>query len=252
MIIVPADVNPAELLVESLVICVILLLLFVVVFLVVEAVLSTLATYVDSFLLNSSQVESVGCHGLEKDVEAEPIVIELLVDDDDEEVSSDEEDDDDNDEDEVIYLGTFRATTAPERPRKTVSFGNVQVQEYSVTLGDNPCADETGGYPLSLDWAHTEVVEYSLDWYEETKSEGACAELSAGQRKRRIEDVTGVNPVVLEWKEEHRLLKLAEGKQDASHADSVDEHANGCVSEEDVVDDDDDEDEDEAFILGTF
>jgi hypothetical protein len=245
MLIVPAAGNSAELLVESLVICVILLLVFVSAFLVAEAVLSALVTFVASFVLNFSQVESVGCHGMEKDDGTEPIVIELLND----ELSSDDDDDDN----EVIYMGTFRSTTAPERPRKTVSFGNVQVQEHSVTLGDNPCADETGGYPLSLDWAHTEVVEYSLDWYEETKPEGACAELSAEQRKCRIENVTGVDPVVLQWKEEHRLHKLAEGKQDASDADSVDDHANGCVSEEDVVDDEeDDEDEDEAFILGTF
>jgi hypothetical protein len=254
MLIVPAAGNSIELLVESLEICVILLLVFVSVFLAAEAVLSTLVTYVDSFVLNSSQVEAVGCNDNKNDG-TEPKVIELLdvdEDDDDEEVSLDEEDDDDNDEDEVMYMGTFRATTAPERPRKMVSFGNVQVQEYSVTLGDHPCCE--GGYPLSLDWAHTDVVEYSLDWYEETKPEGACAELSAEQRKRRIENVTGVNPVVLEWKEEHRLLKLADGKQDASEADSVDDHADGCASEKDLVDvdDDDDDEEDEAFILGTF
>jgi hypothetical protein len=58
---------------------------------------------------------------------------------------------------------TKTATAAPEVPpkkKKTVSFGNVQGQEYSLTLGDHSLCEK---YPIRLDWAHTEAVEYDLD-----------------------------------------------------------------------------------------
>jgi hypothetical protein len=108
------------------------------------------------------------------------------------------------------------AYSATSRRTRLVTFGNVHVQEYRATLGDHPCCDS---YPLSMDWAHTEVQEYSLDWYEETKSGGKCAELSAEGRKRRIEEVTGIDPFVLEWQEEHRLAKLAEEKKEQADKD---------------------------------
>jgi hypothetical protein len=45
----------------------------------------------------------------------------------------------------------------PSPPRRTVSFKNVEVREYSITVGDHPmCYD---GLPLTLDWEHSPSVE---------------------------------------------------------------------------------------------
>jgi hypothetical protein len=90
------------------------------------------------------------------------------------------------------------------RPRRHVTFGNVQVQQYNLTLGDHPCADETGGYAISLDWAHAEVEEYSLDWYEETKP-NCLILLTAEERKFVIEDISGTDRPALEALEAQRL-----------------------------------------------
>jgi hypothetical protein len=93
------------------------------------------------------------------------------------------------------------------RPRRHVTFGNVQVQQYNLTLGDHPCADETGGYAISLDWAHAEVEEYSLDWYEETKP-NCLILLTAEERKFVIEDISGTDRPALEALEEQRLQTI--------------------------------------------
>jgi hypothetical protein len=89
-------------------------------------------------------------------------------------------------------------------PRRRVTFGNVQVREYSATLGDHPCADETGGYPISLDWAHAEAEEYSLDWYDETRRNRLVL-LTAELRKFAIQDISGMDRPALEALEELRL-----------------------------------------------
>jgi hypothetical protein len=76
----------------------------------------------------------------------------------------------------VVTAAKPAAPAAPEkrsRPKKTVSFGSVQVQEYSVILGDHPKCK--GGYPMSLDWAHTEPKEYDLDACEQAKAAKAKA-----------------------------------------------------------------------------
>jgi hypothetical protein len=94
------------------------------------------------------------------------------------------------------------------RPRCHVTFGNVQVQEYSLTLGDHPCADATGGYPISLDWAHAEAEEeYSLDWYEETRPDRLVL-LTAEDRKFVIQDISGMDRPALESLEEQRLQSI--------------------------------------------
>ena len=42
----------------------------------------------------------------------------------------------------------------------------MRVREYSVTLGDHPCADS---FPLTLDWEHTQAREVDLDRYEKRR-----------------------------------------------------------------------------------
>jgi hypothetical protein len=114
-----------------------------------------------------------------------------------------------------VYLGTISPTTTtatvgelPRPKKKTVSFGIVQVQEYSVTLGDHPCGGEFG-YPISLDWAHTEPKEYDMDRYDETqRATGECAELSPEQRMHRIAAVSGIRPEEVQKQERTRLWKV--------------------------------------------
>jgi hypothetical protein len=213
MICVPAS-TLAELLVDSYVVCVVAAMIAACVVIVIDSiavpVLSTLcAAYVSS---QEGEEFVAGCKRVysevvdDDDEEEEPEVIEVM-DDEDDEVSSDEEEDD-----QVIYLGTISPTTAvavPTSPlpkKKTVSFGNVQVQQYSATLGDHPCCEH--GYPISLDWAHTEPKEYDLDWYDETRSTGECAELSVEQRVERIAKVAGISLEDVQKQERTRLWKV--------------------------------------------
>jgi hypothetical protein len=68
-----------------------------------------------------------------------------------------------------------------KKTKKTVSFGHVQVQEYSVTVGDHP--ECHGGYPICLDWAHAEPKEYDLDAREKAKAIKAAKEAKAAKAK---------------------------------------------------------------------
>jgi hypothetical protein len=76
-----------------------------------------------------------------------------------------------------------------------------------LTLGDHPLSDETGGYPVSLDWAHAEAEEYSLDWYEETKP-NRLVQFTAEDRKFVIQDISGMNRPAVEALEEQRLRAI--------------------------------------------
>jgi hypothetical protein len=97
------------------------------------------------------------------------------------------------------------------RPQRNVTFGNVQVQEYSVTVGDHPKCDKKGGYPLSLDWAHTEVTEYDLDWYEATKPQGLF-QFTAEGRQFVIQDISGMDRPAVEALEEQRLQAIEQAR----------------------------------------
>jgi hypothetical protein len=215
--VVPAAVNvvaaAAEVLVESLVIAVFLFLLcalVVVVFRVMVAVPSALSTLIAAASLFASSQDDdddddgtpTGCGGNKKhkdgaDAEFEmeekkPEMIELLNDEeeDGEDSSSDEEEEDD----EVILVGTFCTKPMPRRTKKkAVSFGSVQVREYSVTIGDHPLGGEEG-FPISLDWAHAGPTEYTLDRYEATTPKGRCQcpLLTPEQRLLRVATVTGI------------------------------------------------------------
>jgi hypothetical protein len=152
----------------------------------------------------------------------------------------------------TVPAAVVAATAAPSpaaakkrsRPKKTVSFGIVQVQEYSVILGDHPKCK--GGYPMSLDWAHTEPKEYDLDACEqakaakaksaaarEAKADGAYADTKKksrrpgkGQRLRtkdrhlRIAKVTGIPPKEVRKLEVERQRKVHEAEHgvDLKHA----------------------------------
>mmetsp|Transcript_11415 Transcript_11415/g.26481 ORF Transcript_11415/g.26481 Transcript_11415/m.26481 type:complete len:171 (-) Transcript_11415:522-1034(-) len=48
--------------------------------------------------------------------------------------------------------------------KKRVSFADVQVREYSRTVGDHP--NVVGGLPLSIDWKHAGNTTIDIDQYE--------------------------------------------------------------------------------------
>jgi hypothetical protein len=48
-----------------------------------------------------------------------------------------------------------------------VSFGKIEIREYSRILGINPAT--THGPPLTIDWKYSRAATYSLDDYEETR-----------------------------------------------------------------------------------
>jgi hypothetical protein len=110
------------------------------------------------------------------------------------------------------------------RTKRSVTFGNVHVRNHSVTLGDHPCCELMGGYPMSLGWAHADAEEYSLDWYEKTKAKGRCPRLSKEGRIEVILEIAGIDRSELEFMEEQRLLELLEEDyQQQQQQDSDDE-----------------------------
>jgi hypothetical protein len=197
MIFVPAA-TAADLLVDSFVVCVLVALLFAVVVafcsIVVYGVVASFSALPPLFVATPGKKV--------KPVVYVPYVIEIL---DDDEVSSSEEEDDD---DEVVIL---EVKAAPRR-KKTVSFGTVQVQEYSLTLGDLSLCNR---YPLSLDWAHAEPKEYDLDALEAAKkAKGAAKDFYIGSKSDRLERisaVTGIRPETVQ-KAEHMRRKRVEAE----------------------------------------
>jgi hypothetical protein len=55
-------------------------------------------------------------------------------------------------------------TKTLKKSSSKVSFQNVTIREYGLTLGDNPCVSY--GPPVSLDWNYSEKKALSLDLYE--------------------------------------------------------------------------------------
>ena len=75
-------------------------------------------------------------------------------------------------------------------PRRRVSFHQIEVREYSITVGDHPfCYD---GLPLSLDWEHTdEVTIRDINSSRERKSHyRAPRRLSFDERRDRLFNVS--------------------------------------------------------------
>jgi hypothetical protein len=107
---------------------------------------------------------------------------------------------------------TAAAPAVHERPRKkSVSFGTVQVQEYSLILGDHPCSEEIGGFPLSLDWAHAPATEHSVDALERAKANMSSPQrpdMTPADRMLRIAAVSGIAPSDVLKQERTRLWKV--------------------------------------------
>lgn len=140
-------------------------------------------------------------------------------DDDDDDVDMQVEEQDNHDACNVINLLSFETETTtvavaqPLKSHRTVSFGSVFTREYSVTVGDHPCSNDSVG--LTLDWGY--AAEYAvpvehLDWtqvpiafweqgqqqfsYNTNKNSPRrrIRRLSASERRKRVCSVTGCLP----------------------------------------------------------
>lgn len=77
---------------------------------------------------------------------------------------------------------------------KRVGFANVQVREYSVTIGDHPCC--TMGCPLSLDWDYAAESVTPLDRYEAQRPQRRSRHdlrTTAAQRMQILSEDGGVS-----------------------------------------------------------
>lgn len=86
-------------------------------------------------------------------------------------------------------VGIKTATeTEPRRKKKQVSFDSVVIREHNVIVGDSE--DVIDGFPLMLDWAHTEGVKMSVDVHqaraEAQERQHPIEELDAHQRRLRL------------------------------------------------------------------
>mmetsp|Transcript_15124 Transcript_15124/g.20597 ORF Transcript_15124/g.20597 Transcript_15124/m.20597 type:complete len:340 (-) Transcript_15124:66-1085(-) len=71
--------------------------------------------------------------------------------------------------------------------KRNVSFASLEIREYDVTLGDNPCV--SCGPPLSLDWSYRECGSMCVEQYESLRVPRRSREdliLSYGVRRFRL------------------------------------------------------------------
>ena len=95
-----------------------------------------------------------------------------------------EEDEDeeaiDNNSDVRSTDGTISTTTStittsmmmdgkPSTPKKHVIFSTIEVREYGMTMGDNPCV--SSGVPVTIDWTPQLSMNFNLDQFENSKPE---------------------------------------------------------------------------------
>jgi hypothetical protein len=82
---------------------------------------------------------------------------------------------------------------------KSVSFGNIEVREYPMVLGDNPsCRD---GLPVSLGWEYAQLFLMDVDDYEDDRPRRRC-----------------LGDLVLSWMDRRQILKQVASIQDLSAA----------------------------------
>ena len=84
--------------------------------------------------------------------------------------------------------------------KRSISFSNLQVREYDLTIGDNPSVSY--GPPVQLSWQYSEHNARSLEEYENEKQ----LDLSRGRRNSRVENIS--------WVKREALLKRQGFSQD--------------------------------------
>eukprot|EP00563_Minutocellus_polymorphus_P007874 CAMPEP_0181022466 /NCGR_PEP_ID=MMETSP1070-20121207/1527_1 /TAXON_ID=265543 /ORGANISM="Minutocellus polymorphus, Strain NH13" /LENGTH=346 /DNA_ID=CAMNT_0023099405 /DNA_START=31 /DNA_END=1071 /DNA_ORIENTATION=+ len=80
-----------------------------------------------------------------------------------------------------------------KKPKRTISFANLEIREYDLTIGDNPSVSY--GPPVQLSWQYSESQTRCLEEYESEK----LMDRSRGRRSSRVENIS--------WVKREALLK---------------------------------------------
>ena len=84
--------------------------------------------------------------------------------------------------------------------KRSISFSNLQVREYDLTIGDNPSVSY--GPPVQLSWQYSESKAIEIEEYETEKQ----LDRSLGRRSKRVENIS--------WAKREALLKRQGFSQD--------------------------------------
>ena len=86
------------------------------------------------------------------------------------------------------------------KPKRTISFTNLEIREYDLTIGDNPSVSY--GPPVQLSWQYSQGETRDLEDYESQK----MLDRSRGRRSRRVENMS--------WAKREAMLKRQGFSQD--------------------------------------
>ena len=86
------------------------------------------------------------------------------------------------------------------KPKRTISFSNLEIREYDLTIGDNPSVSY--GPPVQLSWQYSQGETRDLEDYESQKE----MDRSRGRRSRRVENIS--------WAKREAMLKRQGFSQD--------------------------------------
>jgi len=94
---------------------------------------------------------------------------------------------------------------------KKVAFSDIlEIRTHEIVLGDHPCC--LGGMALQCDWSHTdlEIVDFEMHERVGSKRRNADLRLSYGERRHRLQEVTGLSGAQL-LQQEYALVCAAKG-----------------------------------------
>eukprot|EP00527_Entomoneis_sp_CCMP2396_P000143 CAMPEP_0198155226 /NCGR_PEP_ID=MMETSP1443-20131203/69018_1 /TAXON_ID=186043 /ORGANISM="Entomoneis sp., Strain CCMP2396" /LENGTH=332 /DNA_ID=CAMNT_0043821969 /DNA_START=567 /DNA_END=1565 /DNA_ORIENTATION=- len=114
--------------------------------------------------------------------------------------------------------------------KQNVRFGNVEIREYASTLGDHPyCQDSY--CPLSLDWDHTDSLEYDIETFECKRflmRGNVPRRLDSEQRRDRILETSEVTAFdldsALQQQHQHTAMSSAESIDHEDDDERLEEH----------------------------
>jgi hypothetical protein len=119
-------------------------------------------------------------------------------------LSYEDDSEDQTDSLDMMIEATFAQDSTPVRH---VTFANVEIREYNLTIGDHPMTDS---YPMSLDWDYTTTPSVPVDQYQ-TRERNRLNSLS---RKIRIALVSGRSLQELTLQEARRVTELTEAEME--------------------------------------
>lgn len=93
-----------------------------------------------------------------------------------------------------------RTSNEGTKPKRTISFTNLEIREYDLTIGDNPSVSY--GPPVQLSWQYSQSEARDLEDYESQK----MLDRSRGRRSRRVENMS--------WAKREAMLKRQGFSQD--------------------------------------